>query len=232
MPSSTAGRCRRVIPDPCRSPPRLWWLTIRTARRLSRSLAPRRPGPTRHRTGAERHACRPSCGARNPTVIRDAGTLPLMRDHFEEVSAVAPAEVAQRHHECVDLRRLLRRFSPTITSVSIGNEGDLSESQRAWLREQEALRATLQNVYAPETGGPYTCPCCGSLTLPSRGNYDLCPQCDWEDDGQDDHDSAVVRFGPNGGLSLDAARAEYQSTGDRLRPHVAPAAPQAPEQSL
>ena len=62
MPSSTAGRCRRVIPDPCRSPPRLWWLTIRTARLLSRSLAPRRPGPTRHRTGAERPASRPSYG--------------------------------------------------------------------------------------------------------------------------------------------------------------------------
>jgi hypothetical protein len=126
----------------------------------------------------------------------------------------------------------LRRFWPTISMVSIGTEADLSESARAQLREHQALQATLQNVYAPEAGGPYTCPCCGSLTLPSRGNYDLCPECDWEDDGQDDHDSTLVRFGPNGGLSLDAARARYQAAGGRLRPHVSPAAPQTPEQAL
>jgi len=30
------------------------------------------------------------------------------------------------------------------------------------------------------------CPCCGHLTLRERGGFELCPECDWEDDGQDD----------------------------------------------
>lgn len=79
-----------------------------------------------------------------------------------------------------------------------------------------------RNVIAHAGGGPYTCPCCGHLTLPERGSYDLCPECDWEDDGQDDHDSRVVRLdGPNGPRSLDQARIEYIETGgDRLRHHM------------
>jgi hypothetical protein len=28
------------------------------------------------------------------------------------------------------------------------------------------------------------CPCCGYLTLPRRGEYDVCPVCLWEDDGK------------------------------------------------
>ncbi|MEX2975904.1 CPCC family cysteine-rich protein [Serratia fonticola] len=28
------------------------------------------------------------------------------------------------------------------------------------------------------------CPCCGYLTLPSRGDYDVCSVCYWEDDGK------------------------------------------------
>jgi hypothetical protein len=26
------------------------------------------------------------------------------------------------------------------------------------------------------------CRCCGFLTLPRYGHYDICPVCDWEDD--------------------------------------------------
>ena len=28
----------------------------------------------------------------------------------------------------------------------------------------------------------YQCPCCGYYTLDSRGGYDICPVCFWEDD--------------------------------------------------
>ncbi|EJB9782664.1 hypothetical protein MXI60_003206, partial [Salmonella enterica subsp. enterica serovar Meleagridis] len=28
------------------------------------------------------------------------------------------------------------------------------------------------------------CPCCSYLTLPERGQYDVCPICQWEDDGR------------------------------------------------
>lgn len=88
------------------------------------------------------------------------------------------------------------------------------------------MQESLTSVRAPESGGPYTCPCCGHRTLPSRGNYDLCPGCDWEDDGQDDHDSDLVRRGPNGLLSLNAARGAYRSAGGVPQPHLAPQAPE------
>jgi len=37
--------------------------------------------------------------------------------------------------------------------------------------------------------------------------------CWWEDDGQDDEDADVVRGGPNGELSLEAARHNYRLAG-------------------
>ena len=33
----------------------------------------------------------------------------------------------------------------------------------------------------------FKCPCCEYLTLDSRGEYDICPVCFWEDDGKDEH---------------------------------------------
>jgi hypothetical protein len=49
--------------------------------------------------------------------------------------------------------------------------------------------------------------------LDDRGGYDICPVCFWEDDGQDEHDAEIVRGGPNGSLSLTAARANYRRIG-------------------
>lgn len=63
------------------------------------------------------------------------------------------------------------------------------------------------------TGLPLRCPCCGCKTLAERGGFELCPVCYWEDDGQDDYDADVVRGGPNGSLSLNAARANYARCG-------------------
>jgi hypothetical protein len=82
-----------------------------------------------------------------------------------------------------------------------------------------------RNVFAPPGAEPYTCPCCGHLTLSERGAYEICGECGWEDDGQDDHDSSVVRGGPNGSLSLDAARAMYDPDWTRRGRHVAPSEP-------
>jgi uncharacterized protein YjbI with pentapeptide repeats len=53
------------------------------------------------------------------------------------------------------------------------------------------------------------CPCCFSRTLCDRGGFEICEVCYWEDDGQDDADADIVRGGPNGDLSLTAARANY-----------------------
>ena len=109
--------------------------------------------------------------------------------------------------------------------VGVDNQAATPEEQDRDQAEN-AFHASLTYVHADAADGPYTCPCCGHRTLPTRGNYDLCPNCDWEDDGQDDHDSHLIRLGPNGGLSLDAAREIYRRTRRRPLPHTPPTPPQ------
>ncbi|MGW2563367.1 CPCC family cysteine-rich protein [Streptomyces sp. NPDC001514] len=58
-------------------------------------------------------------------------------------------------------------------------------------------------------GGLLACPCCCQQTLEERANFEICPECGWEDDGQDDEDAHIVRGGPNGRLSLTQARLDY-----------------------
>jgi Cysteine-rich CPCC len=67
------------------------------------------------------------------------------------------------------------------------------------------------------------CPCCGYLTLPSRSDYEICPVCFWEDDGQGDAAANEVYGGPNGSLSLTQARANFAAHGaceERFRENV------------
>jgi hypothetical protein len=84
-------------------------------------------------------------------------------------------------------------------------------------------RMVAESGAGPRGGRPSRCPCCGCFTLHERGGYEICPVCFWEDDGQDDHDVADVRGGPNGSLSLTQARANYHRTGaadEQDLPHV------------
>lgn len=61
----------------------------------------------------------------------------------------------------------------------------------------------------PPGGGPYACPCCHLATLESRCTWEICDECGWEDDGQDDPHADEVWGGPNGRLSLTEARNQY-----------------------
>jgi hypothetical protein len=66
------------------------------------------------------------------------------------------------------------------------------------------------------------------LTLRDRGGYDICPVCFWEDDGQDDPHADEVWGGPNGNLSLTAARRNYREIGasdERMLGNVRPPRP-------
>ena len=71
-----------------------------------------------------------------------------------------------------------------------------------------------------------TCPCCGYPTLGKRGVYDICPLCNWEDDGQDDPHAKEVWGGPNLNYSLADARRNFESSlimyalGDHRRPRT------------
>lgn len=87
------------------------------------------------------------------------------------------------------------------------------------------IYASQLDVFAPGAGGPYSCPCCGHVTLTERGGYEICDECGWEDDGQDDHDAQVVRGGPNGRASLTDARAAYIQRGGTPQKHEPPAIP-------
>jgi hypothetical protein len=60
--------------------------------------------------------------------------------------------------------------------------------------------------------GVVACPCCGRATLSSRGAYQICPVCFWEDDGQDSADADVERGGPNP-VSLTTGRKNYLAFG-------------------
>jgi hypothetical protein len=60
--------------------------------------------------------------------------------------------------------------------------------------------------------GMIACPCCGHATLSVRGQYEICPVCFWEDDGQDNADAAVERGGPNQ-VSLTQGRVTFLRIG-------------------
>ncbi|MFN7944346.1 MAG: CPCC family cysteine-rich protein [Blastocatellia bacterium] len=80
----------------------------------------------------------------------------------------------------------------------------------------EKYMETLRNnsvFKEPQDGVSYPCPCCGYKTLDSRGGFEICSVCFWEDDGQDDHDADAIRGGPNGGLSLTQARVNFRKFG-------------------
>ncbi len=79
---------------------------------------------------------------------------------------------------------------------------------------RSSVRSVTQPAESPtgDAVGMFACPCCGHLTLPDRGGFEICEICRWQDDGQDDHDADVVRGGPNGSLSLTQARENFSRT--------------------
>jgi hypothetical protein len=81
---------------------------------------------------------------------------------------------------------------------------------------------TFHNITQPLASRvSHRCPCCGFKTLNGRGQYEICPVCFWEDDGQDEHDCDEVRGGPNRSLSLTAARANFKGFGAKDRGSIA-----------
>ncbi|WP_136972983.1 CPCC family cysteine-rich protein [Polyangium sorediatum] len=55
------------------------------------------------------------------------------------------------------------------------------------------------------------CPCCGLLTLPDRGHYEICRVCDWEDDPIQSQ-KPDFEGGANA-VSLNQARRNYAEFG-------------------
>lgn len=64
----------------------------------------------------------------------------------------------------------------------------------------------------------FICPCCRFPTLTERGGFDICFLCNWEDDGQDDHNADLVLGGPNQSYSLSEARQNFKHYLTSYRP--------------
>lgn len=76
-------------------------------------------------------------------------------------------------------------------------------------------------------GEAFRCPVCSHKTLRDRGNYEICPICFWEDDGQDDPDADRMLGGPNW-VSLTDARKNFALFGaveERFKKNVRPPRP-------
>ncbi|WP_083682276.1 CPCC family cysteine-rich protein [Paenibacillus sp. FSL A5-0031] len=54
-----------------------------------------------------------------------------------------------------------------------------------------------------------TCPCCEYKTLPQKGEYDICPVCFWEDDGNTD----LQYYSSPNHMSLAQARVNFTNFG-------------------
>lgn len=98
-----------------------------------------------------------------------------------------------------------------------------------WFEEYTA-RLRDDSVSAGAGEGPHACPCCGYLTLGERGGFEICAVCFWEDDGQDEHDADIVRGGPNGALSLSAARRNFDAVGACEERHIYNVRPPTPDE--
>jgi hypothetical protein len=76
------------------------------------------------------------------------------------------------------------------------------------------------------------CPCCGCLTLDTRGHFDICPVCNWEDDDPTEvygHPAPERPEGPNH-VHLWEARENYLAFGaSEKRFRGSTRAPQADE---
>lgn len=64
----------------------------------------------------------------------------------------------------------------------------------------------------------FLCPCCCFPTLTERRGYEICFLCNWEDDGQDNHNADKILGGPNGDYSLTEARSNFGKYFTSYRP--------------
>ncbi len=73
------------------------------------------------------------------------------------------------------------------------------------------------------------CIVCGRLTITTRGHYEICPVCGWEDDGSDYSDPDRYVGGPNR-VTLREAKENYAEFGASERRRVDRVRPPRPEE--
>ena len=95
---------------------------------------------------------------------------------------------------------------------------ELADKREQWFNiYKERLDHAVEQL--AKEGVSFTCPCCGYPTLSERGAYNICPLCDWEDDGQDDPHADEIWGGPNSDYSLSEARTNFKKYLTMYRPN-------------
>ncbi|AGL16157.1 CPCC family cysteine-rich protein [Actinoplanes sp. N902-109] len=200
-----------------------WWIPAKFSTRVLARLAPDAAIQQRQETGKRQHSTQVLL--RHTGRLGDVGLRRWRISPVEQGVATEDARAGSLHRDHGEADPY-DRDSAAVThqpTEDVSVQEDLAGCRTDWLPQY----VSMKNVFAAVRDAPYTCPCCGHATLSERGSYEICDECGWEDDGQDNHDSAFVRGGPNGGLSLDQARVEYvrKGRGRTLQPHFPPHEP-------
>jgi hypothetical protein len=113
----------------------------------------------------------------------------------------------------------------TILRPGLVREAILDGLRAGWNAGAVGRDIVRRGAFPGEEGGAVKqCPCCDYFTLDTRGQYDICPICFWEDDGLD-VDALDTHSGPNH-LTLREARANFARLGacdEAALAHVLPA---------
>lgn len=128
----------------------------------------------------------------------------------------------------LDLKRLLSQSDqpddPALPLYDPLLQLALEYAYKGVLNSYLSMRLLLVGIEASiegEADPMAACPCCGYLSLPENGNYDICHVCFWEDDGTT---AAESYSGPNH-MTLSDARQNFRRLGavtEANRQHVLP----------
>lgn len=80
------------------------------------------------------------------------------------------------------------------------------------LKEFFERRKTFDQEIKKNNSTLSTCPSCGFPTIEEKGDFEICPICNWEDDTQDDPFENEIWGGVNRSLSLTESRLKFGST--------------------
>lgn len=134
-------------------------------------------------------------------------------------------------------------FSLCRASFREGWGGDYTVKFCSWMNAQpDDIRERVQSTYLlpPSPSGweefyepwskpPFRCPCCRCRTLGARAGFEICPVCNWEDDGQNDFSANEWWGGPNP-VSLSEARRNYREFGASIREDILNVRPPRPDE--
>ena len=96
----------------------------------------------------------------------------------------------------------------TVTPIERNLQYVKHQEEKGWRGIVDRILTLANDICCKLEIKRYKCPVCGKKTLSSRGSFEICSECGWEDEGIDDDDEEPV-FGPNGDYTIREYREEY-----------------------